>query len=85
MRSEYVHEAHARWFQLAGVERKLGKRPAQALFASANGLFSIGLMATFAMVRHEPLIFPSLCPTAFLLFYTPLAPPPRPATPCSGT
>jgi CBS-domain-containing membrane protein len=74
MRSEFVGDGRARWFQLAAVEHRLGKRNAQALFAFANGLISIGLMAALAMVRREPLIFPSLGPTAFLLFYTPLAP-----------
>jgi CBS-domain-containing membrane protein len=44
------------------------------LFAFTNGLISIGLMAAAALVTGAPLIFPSLGPTAFLLFYTPLQP-----------
>lgn len=43
-------------------------------FAAVNGLISIGLMSLAAFVTGSPLIFPSLGPTAFLLFYTPLAP-----------
>lgn len=43
-------------------------------FAAINGLISIGLMAAAAVVTGSPLLFPSLGPTAFLLFYTPLTP-----------
>jgi CBS-domain-containing membrane protein len=35
-------------------------------------LVSIGVMAAAAYVTGQPFIFPSLGPTAFLLFYTPL-------------
>jgi CBS-domain-containing membrane protein len=56
------------------VERRLGTRTAQALFAFANGLLSLGILATLAWYTHHPLLFPSLGPTAFLLFYTPLVP-----------
>jgi CBS-domain-containing membrane protein len=44
------------------------------LFAFINGLISIGLMSMAALVTGSPFIFPSLGPTAFLLFYTPTAP-----------
>lgn len=43
-------------------------------FALVNGLLSIGLMALAAFVTRQPFVFPSLGPTAFLLFYTPTAP-----------
>jgi CBS-domain-containing membrane protein len=43
-----------------------------ALFAFVNGLIAIGVMSLLALVTGEPFIFPSLGPTAFLLFYTPL-------------
>jgi len=42
------------------------------LFALVNGVVSIGLMALAALVTGAPFIFPSLGPTAFLLFYTPM-------------
>ena len=74
MRSEFVHRDHPRWFELHEVERRIGKRPAQALFAFANGLISIGIMTTLAYLSGVMLIFPSLGPTAFLLFYAPLSP-----------
>lgn len=44
------------------------------LFALVNGLIAIAIMATVALVTREPFVFPSLGPTAFLLFYTPLVP-----------
>jgi len=43
------------------------------LFSCLNGLIAIGAMASAAFVTDEPFVFPSLGPTAFLLFYTPLA------------
>ena len=42
-------------------------------FAFINGVISIGLMALAAFVTGQPFVFPSLGPTAFLLFYTPTA------------
>ncbi|HET7035768.1 MAG TPA: HPP family protein [Thermomicrobiaceae bacterium] len=45
-----------------------------SLFSFINGCLSIALMSLVALATHEPFIFPSLGPTAFLFFYTPLAP-----------
>lgn len=44
------------------------------LFALVNGVVSIGIMSAAAVLTGQPLIFPSLGPTAFLLFYTPTVP-----------
>lgn len=44
-----------------------------SVFSLVNGFISIALMATVALVSGQPFIFPSLGPTAFLFFYTPLA------------
>lgn len=44
------------------------------LFAFVNGLLSIALMSVVALLSRQPFIFPSLGPTAFLLFYTPTQP-----------
>lgn len=41
-------------------------------FAFLNGLLTIGLLAAVAMVTDTPSLFPSLGPTAFLLFSTPM-------------
>lgn len=43
-------------------------------FSLVNGFISIALMATVALLSGQPFIFPSLGPTAFLFFYTPMAP-----------
>jgi CBS domain-containing membrane protein len=44
------------------------------LFAFVNGLVSIALMSFAALLTNQPFIFPSLGPTAFLLFYMPTQP-----------
>ncbi len=52
-----------------------GARPwILGLFALINGILSIGLMAAVALFTGAPFIFPSLGPTAFLLFYSPTLP-----------
>lgn len=43
-------------------------------FAFVNGCIAIGLMSLGALVTGSPFVFPSLGPTAFLHFYTPMAP-----------
>lgn len=43
-------------------------------FAFVNGLISIAIMAAAAFATGAPFIFPSLGPTAFLLFFTPTSP-----------
>jgi len=45
-----------------------------SLFSFVNGCLSIGVMSIAALVTGQPFIFPSLGPTAFLYFYTPLTP-----------
>jgi len=53
-------------------------------FALVNGLIAIATMALIAYVTGEPFVFPSLGPTAFLLFYTPLAPAASPRNTLGG-
>ncbi len=48
--------------------------PVLAAFSLVNGFGSIALMALAAVLTGAPFVFPSLGPTAFLFFYTPLAP-----------
>ena len=45
-----------------------------AAFMFINGFVTIGLLAGVAMLSHTPFIFPSLGPTAFLVFFTPISP-----------
>ncbi len=64
----------ARALRLASLSERYGTGAAGGLFALVNGFLSIALMALAALVSHQPFIFPSLGPTAFLLFSSPLAP-----------
>jgi CBS domain-containing membrane protein len=74
---------------LAGLSRR-ARLPAQSsiallgLFAFVNGVVSIAVMAATAAISGAPFIFPSLGPTAFLLFYTPLTPAASPRNTLSG-
>jgi CBS domain-containing membrane protein len=55
----------------------LGHYPARAVWAAfllVNGFLTIGLLASVAMISGTPFVFPSLGPTAFLLFHDPLQP-----------
>jgi CBS-domain-containing membrane protein len=54
------------------------------LFAFVNGVIAIAAMAFAALVTGEPFVFPSLGPTAFLLFYTPLLPAASPRNTLGG-
>lgn len=60
-------------FRLPALSERHPRLVVLGLFAGVNGLISIGLLAAAALATGSPLVFPSLGPTAFLLFYTPLA------------
>lgn len=45
-----------------------------AAFSFGYGCVSIGLMSAAALLTAQPLVFPSLGPTAFLCFYSPTVP-----------
>ncbi len=64
----------AQRFRLTSLVARYSSVTVIGAFAAINGLISIGLMAVAAVVTQSPLLFPSLGPTAFLLFYTPLTP-----------
>ncbi len=61
-------------FRLPALMERHTSTSVMGLFAFVNGVVAIGLMAAAAAVTGEPFIFPSLGPTAFLLFYTPTVP-----------
>lgn len=44
-----------------------------ALYVLGNTALSIGLLAVVAMIMRSPFVFPSLGPTAYLLFIAPVA------------
>jgi len=48
-------------------------RLVQSLYVFVNGFITIGLLALLALVSSNPFVFPSLGPTAYLLFFSPLA------------
>ena len=62
-----------RRFGLQRLQEHIGQRPALGVYALVNGLLSIAVMTAAAMVTGAPLVFPSLGPTAYLLFTDPLA------------
>jgi len=44
-----------------------------AVYVCVNGFITIGLLALLALVTGSPFVFPSLGPTAYLFFFSPLA------------
>lgn len=44
-----------------------------ATYVFVNSFTTIGLLALLAFLTHNPFVFPSLGPTAYLFFFTPLA------------
>lgn len=63
----------ARRMRLPGMEAQHRSTAFVGSFALVNGSLSIGIMAATAVLTRQPFVFPSLGPTAFLLFYTPMA------------
>lgn len=61
-------------FRLVRLLQRFPERPVWAAFMFINGFVTIGLLAGVAMLSGTPFIFPSLGPTAFLLFFTPTSP-----------
>ena len=49
-----------------------------AAYVSINGFITIALLALLGELTHSPFVFPSLGPTAYLFFFTPLAEPSSP-------
>lgn len=47
-------------------------RLVRSVYVFVNGFVTIGLLALLALVSHNPFVFPSLGPTAYLLFFSPL-------------
>ena len=44
-----------------------------AVYVCVNGFITIGLLAVLALLTGSPFVFPSLGPTAYLFFFSPLA------------
>jgi CBS-domain-containing membrane protein len=63
----------ARRLRVPALVERHSSSSVMGLFAMVNGIVSIGVMAAAAWATGSPFVFPSLGPTAFLFFYTPLA------------
>ncbi|MGH9617166.1 MAG: HPP family protein [Acidobacteriaceae bacterium] len=53
--------------------RHFAPRLVWSLYVLVNGFFTIALLALLAVVTDSPFVFPSLGPTAYLVFIAPLA------------
>lgn len=62
-----------RRLKLAWLLRHFPPRLVWALYVLVNGFFTIVLLAILAVITDSPFVFPSLGPTAYLLFVAPLA------------
>jgi CBS domain-containing membrane protein len=61
-------------FRVARLLARFPERPVWALFMFVNGFLTIGILSGLAMLTRAPFVFPSLGPTAFLLFFSPTSP-----------
>jgi len=48
-------------------------RLVRSVYVFVNSFITIGILALLALVSRNPFVFPSLGPTAYLLFFSPLA------------
>jgi CBS domain-containing membrane protein len=60
--------------RLPALLARYPERPVRAVYLFANGFVTIAILAAVARISGTPFVFPSLGPTAFLLFATPLLP-----------
>ena len=60
--------------RLSWLLRHFPPRPVWAAFVCVNSVVAIALLSAVAMATGTPFVFPSLGPTAYLLFFTPRAP-----------
>jgi CBS-domain-containing membrane protein len=66
--SAQVHGLAVR-FGLRRLERRHNSRAVLGTYVLLNSAISIGVLAGLAALTRQPFVFPSLGPTAFLLFY----------------
>jgi CBS-domain-containing membrane protein len=74
----------ARRLRLRSLTDRYDSGAVLGAFAFVNGLISIAIMSLAALVTGQPFIFPSLGPTAFLLFYSPTLPTASPRNTITG-
>ena len=82
MASDSTSEQQARGDHVLSLIRRLRldwllhhfpPRLVRSVYVFVNGFITIGLLALLALVSGNPFVFPSLGPTAYLLFFSPLA------------
>jgi CBS-domain-containing membrane protein len=78
-----VADLAGRW-RLPSLLERYPRSAVMGAFAFLNGLLTIGILAAVAMTTDTPSLFPSLGPTAFLLFYTPHLPTASPRNTIAG-
>ncbi|WP_083733279.1 HPP family protein [Actinomadura sp. CNU-125] len=59
------------WYHVEVLERRYPANAVRAVYCGTNSFLSMAIMAGLAYATHAPFIFPSLGPTAFLLFFSP--------------
>lgn len=62
-----------RRLRLDWLLRHFPPRLVLAVYVFVNGFITIAVLAVLALVSRNPFVFPSLGPTAYLLFFSPLA------------
>lgn len=81
-RPDWFGEGHPGTDHILSLLRKLrldwllhhfSPRLVRSLYVFVNGFVTIGVLAVLALVSRNPFVFPSLGPTAYLLFFSPLA------------
>lgn len=59
--------------RMAWLLKHLAPRLVWSAYVGINGFVTIGLLGLLALVTGSPFVFPSLGPTAYLFFFSPLA------------
>jgi CBS-domain-containing membrane protein len=70
---EVAHQLMER-LRLSRWLRRFPPRLVWAAFVFINGFIAVALLSVLAVVSHMPFVFPSVGPTAFLLYFMPAAP-----------
>jgi CBS-domain-containing membrane protein len=63
----------ARPYHLEHLKKQFGSNLVQGIYTVVNGFITLGLMGLVAFLTKQPYLFPSLGPTALILFVTPMA------------
>ena len=74
-----------RKFRLDWLLLHFPPRLVRSVYVFVNGFITIGVLALLALVSRNPFVFPSLGPTAYLLFFTPLGRTSSPRKYCFGS